>query len=1146
MKTTNCPECGKPVGDHALQGLCPECMLKVGLGSQPPGTQPLNPADGNPPRFVPPDPARLAAAFPQLDLLELVGVGGMGAVYKARQRNLDRTVALKILPPDTGQGTAFAERFSREARALARLNHPNIVTVHDFGQAGGFYYFLMEFIDGANLRHLLSDQKLPPETALAIVPQICEALQYAHTQGVVHRDIKPENILLDKAGRVKIADFGLAKLTGTATSISRLTQPREVMGTPHYMAPEQVEHPADVDHRADIFSLGVVFYEMLTGELPLGKFQPPSHRVQVDVRLDEIVLHALEKEPARRYQQAGQVKTDVETVVGHPEAGTRSPSSRQGSGEDAGMNPPLSGPRWRDLWPWDAPCLALFLAVPGAVAGILVLLFLSRWGWQALWLLALELVGLGFAATYGWIGSRLRKLKAGLPASQSEVAEGLAVRRHVQSPALIVLHADRLGIVPVVTSPWEVRLQDVSSIAEVRWFNGTRLWWKKGYVLRTADGQQYGVAIPESYARRWCGRLGLPALEPPRQVSPVQPSRSGAAAGGLVAFLIVLVVAATVTAWMPRTYRGVARVETAQKQGLFDPYWLQQEYAVITSADLLNRVALSLGLAQRPHYDSGKATEDEVRQLMRARLVLRQIRGTALTEIHYYAPSRQEAANAANGIAEAYCQALGSAGARMVDRADPPLGPVRPNVGLNLAVGALLGLVVGYARYRQLRAGLRLGRAGSAILIVGLVGLAVAWVTRSVREANREYAQLRPVDAPRLVSTWREVDLTPSNHNGDEFHFLDLGATRLSQAPWPVGLTPDTSSLAHDDALDGWLRTNHADLFIRFSTRPAGPKGAPVISVLVGGVSVVCPPGVGRALRGVDDPRLPGLIQRAMQPLWAKTGVIAVWTVGQGELPYSRVCVTESREAYLLHFGNLPGGNGIRIKYAQLSTPAIAAPATAAGVAGSPASRQPVSGQLIITPGTHLLPGTTLHSVAVATNAQGALSATFFSHNGSSRPEVALQPGWFIYPEGPDRVWLCPGDATLARFEFHPDLEMIRGVDADPSLAAQIPEVLLPHLPAAVRNRLPGQAADVREARAKLAELMVNYTQEHPEARAMRRRIEELERLSREEPNLPADLREAKARLAELLVSYADEHPLVKQAQARIKALTDSASQTKP
>jgi hypothetical protein len=165
---------------------------------------------------------------------------------------------------------------------------------------------------------------LSPREALQIVPQICEALQYAHDEGIVHRDIKPENVLLDKKGRVKIADFGLAKILGREPQDFHLTGVGQVMGTPNYMAPEQVEHPQAVDHRADIYSLGVVFYEMLTGELPLGKFALPSRKVQVDVRLDEVVMHTLEKEPERRYQHASQIKSDVETITAH--AGRAAPT----------------------------------------------------------------------------------------------------------------------------------------------------------------------------------------------------------------------------------------------------------------------------------------------------------------------------------------------------------------------------------------------------------------------------------------------------------------------------------------------------------------------------------------------------------------------------------------------------------------------------------------------------------------------------------------------------------------------------------------------------------------------------------------------------------------------------------------------------
>ena len=155
----------------------------------------------------------------------------------------------------------------------------------------------MEFVDGLTLRQLLNSGKLAPPAALAIVPQICEALQYAHDKGVVHRDIKPENILMDRGGQVKIADFGLAKLVGREAGDFSLTGVGQVMGTPHYMAPEQLEHPQEVDHRADIYSLGVVFYQMLTGELPIGRFAPPSKKVQVDVRLDEVVLRAWRRSP---------------------------------------------------------------------------------------------------------------------------------------------------------------------------------------------------------------------------------------------------------------------------------------------------------------------------------------------------------------------------------------------------------------------------------------------------------------------------------------------------------------------------------------------------------------------------------------------------------------------------------------------------------------------------------------------------------------------------------------------------------------------------------------------------------------------------------------------------------------------------------
>ncbi len=315
--TTKCSRCGATVSPGCLQGICPACLLALNLSAP---TEEFGPEGTHVSRSpLPPGPSveELASLFPQLEILGPLGRGGMGAVYKARQPRLDRLVALKILlrrDGDPAGGKAFAERFCREARALARLAHPDIVGVYDYGEAGGYPYLIMEYVDGLTLRQLLQRGKLQPEEALAIVPKICDALHFAHQQGVVHRDIKPENILIDKEGRVKIADFGIAKIVHPDIGQQILTGGKDVIGTPHYMAPEQVERPGTVDHRADIFSLGVVFYEMLTGELPLGKFRPPSSKVTVDVRLDEIVLRALEKEPERRYQHISQVKTDVENV----------------------------------------------------------------------------------------------------------------------------------------------------------------------------------------------------------------------------------------------------------------------------------------------------------------------------------------------------------------------------------------------------------------------------------------------------------------------------------------------------------------------------------------------------------------------------------------------------------------------------------------------------------------------------------------------------------------------------------------------------------------------------------------------------------------------------------------------------------------
>ncbi len=305
----SCGSCGNPLHSNDPGGICPRCL--IGHALQGDANNPTMDAAGS--NY--PHAEELVGRFPNLEIMHLVGHGGMGAVYLARQTNLDRMVALKVLSPKLGADPQFTERFTREAKTLAKLSHPNIVTVFDYGLSENINYLVMEYVDGINLRDAIEGGRLTAEESLGIVPQICDALQYAHNQGVIHRDIKPENILLDGQGRVKIADFGLAKLLDSDHNAFKLTGTQQVLGTRNYMAPEQIEHSDVVDHRADIYSLGVVFYELLTGELPIGRFAVPSEKAKVSHGLDEVVMRTLEKEPARRFQQASEIRTAVESIV---------------------------------------------------------------------------------------------------------------------------------------------------------------------------------------------------------------------------------------------------------------------------------------------------------------------------------------------------------------------------------------------------------------------------------------------------------------------------------------------------------------------------------------------------------------------------------------------------------------------------------------------------------------------------------------------------------------------------------------------------------------------------------------------------------------------------------------------------------------
>ena len=224
-----------------------------------------------------PRPAPPPRQLPGFELIDLLGRGGMGEVWKARQLSLGRDVAVKILSRDLAQDRDFVRRFDTEASVLTNLSHPNVVAIIDRGRHEDLLFFAMELGEGKSLRERLAPGPLSLEDASNLLRQVLSALQHAHQRGIVHRDLKPENVLLDGTGAVKVADFGLAALMGR-TGDDRITQSAVAMGTMSYMAPEQRRDAHGVDQRADLYSAGVVLYELLTGEVPAGRFELPSRR----------------------------------------------------------------------------------------------------------------------------------------------------------------------------------------------------------------------------------------------------------------------------------------------------------------------------------------------------------------------------------------------------------------------------------------------------------------------------------------------------------------------------------------------------------------------------------------------------------------------------------------------------------------------------------------------------------------------------------------------------------------------------------------------------------------------------------------------------------------------------------------------------
>ena len=260
-------------------------------------------------------PAQVTAMVPggRYQAESIIGIGGMGVVYRGRQTSLNRPIALKLLRRGDGGDYGFEDRFKREAQSMAMLNHPNIVMIFDYGELNKDYlYFAMELVDGTDVSEIIRSGAMTPQLVMLLIPQICYALEYAHAKGIVHRDIKPANILVSRQGEAKLTDFGLAKKVDQFNSF--VTQTHMVMGTPEYAAPEQSSAHREVDHRADIYAVGVLLYQMLTNQLPRGSWGPPSSTKGVDKRFDAIVTKALMADRNQRYQSITEMRRALETL----------------------------------------------------------------------------------------------------------------------------------------------------------------------------------------------------------------------------------------------------------------------------------------------------------------------------------------------------------------------------------------------------------------------------------------------------------------------------------------------------------------------------------------------------------------------------------------------------------------------------------------------------------------------------------------------------------------------------------------------------------------------------------------------------------------------------------------------------------------
>ena len=322
--------------------------------------------------FVAPEASELAPLFPGYDIHDLIATGGMGAVYRAVQKSLDRTVALKILPMEFSEDAEFCAGFAAEAKAMARLNHPNLISVYDFGSVNGMLFIVMEFVPGKSIYHSANGVAIDPLVVIRLVTGICHGLAHAHENGILHRDIKPSNILLTTNAEPKIGDFGLAR------PIERKSEAGEmIFGTPGYTAPEVMEAPQSVDHRADLFSVGVLLHELLTGKLPKADERSASMISGCDIQFDPIIRRAIDPETANRYTSAAEIASDLQSIASSPVTGPMAKAGATPSGRAPRPAAPRHAPATQAKRKlinvsWIGPVIAL------AVIGYCIHTFLTR------------------------------------------------------------------------------------------------------------------------------------------------------------------------------------------------------------------------------------------------------------------------------------------------------------------------------------------------------------------------------------------------------------------------------------------------------------------------------------------------------------------------------------------------------------------------------------------------------------------------------------------------------------------------------------------------------------------------------------------------------------------------------------------------